>query len=224
MGVQPRGILSTVENLTRSLWEEQDRHRGDRLRLFAAVEELTGDTEVLYPGSFVDIAPSFVFDSVTYVDNDRRATRFFADRAGVDEIIARHRRRRTRADFRFLSEDYRTDLDVADESIGLLVSLYAGFVSEHCTRYLRPGGWLLVNSSHGDAAMASISGEYRLSAVVNSRSGSYTITHNDLDSYLIPKRPTSITADLLHKTGRGIAYTKSPFAYVFMRTNGGPDR
>lgn len=208
-----------MEDLTRRLWDEQDRHRGDRLRLFTAVEAAVGNTEVLYPGSFVDIAPSFVFDAVTYVDSDARAERFFADIAGMHEIITRHRDDRARPAMRFLPADYRTDLDVVDGSVGLLVSLYAGFVSEHCTRYLRPGGWLLVNSSHGDAAMASIDPRYRLAAVVHSRSGDYTVSDRDLDGYLIPKRPTEVTEDMLRRTGRGVAYTRSPFAYLFRLTD-----
>jgi len=207
-----------MKDLTRRLWEQQGRHPGDRLRLFTAVGEFIGDTPVLYPGSFVDVAASFVFDSVIYVDNDRQATRFFTDRTGVDEIIERHRRPPITASWRFIGADYRTDLDVADESVGALFSLYAGFVSEHCTRYLRPGGWLLVNPSHGDAATASISPDYRLGAVVNARSGKYKIAQGDLESYLIPKRPTTITAELLYETGRGIAYTRSPFAYLFQCT------
>ena len=97
----------------------------------------------------------------------------------------------------------------------LLVSLYAGFVSEYCTRFLQPGGWLLANSSHGDAAMASIDPRYRLGAVVDAGSGTYTVSDRDLDSYLIPKRPTEITPQFLHQTGRGIAYTRSPSAYLF---------
>jgi hypothetical protein len=206
-----------MKDTTRRLWEQQDRHQGDRLRLFAAVAEFVGDTPVLYPGSFVDIAASFAFDNVTYVDSDRQAAHFFADEAGVDEIIRRHRLRPTRPTWRFIGVDYRTELDIAGRSFGLLVSLYAGFVYEHCTRYLRSEGWLLVNPSHGDAAMASVSPEYSLGAVVNARSGRYTITERDLDSYLIPKRPTSITPDLLHQSGRGIAYTRSPFAYLFQR-------
>ena len=212
-----------MKETTRCLWEQQDRHPGDRLRLFGAVAEFTGDTPVLYPGSFVDVAASFVFDNVTYVDSDRQAARFFADRAGVDEIIAHHRARSTSATWRFISADYRARLDVADRSAGLLVSLYAGFVSEHCARYLRPGGWLLVNPSHGDVAMASISPDYSLAAVVNATSGRYTIDERDLDSYLIPKRPTTTTPDVLHQSGRGIAYTRSPFAYLFRRRAIDPD-
>jgi len=204
-----------MEALTRLLWDEQNRHPGDRLRLFSAVGDWVGSTSVLYPGSFVDVAASFAFDSVTYVDVDPRAARFFADTAGVDAIISRHRREATKAAWSFVSSDYRTELSVADQSVGLLVSLYAGFVSEYCTRYLHPGGWLLVNPSHGDVAMASIDPRYHLAAVVNARSGDYKVTDRGLDSYLIPKRPIDVTPELLHERGRGIAYTKSPFAYLF---------
>lgn len=212
-----------MKDTTRRLWEQQDRHPGDRSRLFGAVAEFIGDTPVMYPGSFVDVAASFVFDNVTYVDSDRQAARFFADAAGVDEIIDHHRHRPIAATWRFVGADYRTEIEMTDRSVGLLVSLYAGFVSEHCTRYLRSGGWLLVNSSHGDVAMASISPEYSLAAVVNSRSGTYTITERDLDNYLIPKRSTTITPEVLHQSGRGIAYTRSPFAYLFRRRSTDPD-
>jgi len=208
-----------MKDTTRRLWEQQDRHPSDRLRLFGAVGDFIGDTSVLYPGSFVDVAASFAFNDVTYVDSDRQAARFFADEAGVDEIIDH---RRLRPTWRFINADYRTELDVADRSVGILVSIYAGFVSEHCTRYLRPEGWLLVNPSHGDVAMASINPEYSLAAVVSARSGKYTITERHLDSYLIPKRSTTITPDLLHESGRGIAYTRSPFAFLFQRRMADP--
>jgi len=38
---------------------------------------------------------------------------------------------------------------------------------------------------------------------------------NDLDEYLVPRRDVEVTVALLHETGRGVAYTKSPFAYLF---------
>ena len=101
----------------------------------------------------------------------------------------------------------------------MLVSLYAGFVSEACIEYLRIGGTLLVNSSHGDAAMASIDPRYELSGVVTPRSDDYRVQGGKLDAYLIPKKAVSITRQSLHVTGRGIPYTKSPFAYLFTRTN-----
>ena len=201
------------------LWAKQNRHDGDRQRLFAAVDDAVDVRRVLYPGSFVDVAASFVFPSVTYVDIDRRAPRFFDDVGGVNEIIAAHRPNSWSPTVAFIHADYGDTLDLPDEDFDLLVSLYAGFVSEHCTRYLRVGGTLLVNPSHGDAAMASIDDRYRLSGVVHHRDGRYSIAEHDLDTYLVPKKPVELTAELLHRTRRGIAYTTSPFAYLFERTS-----
>lgn len=203
---------------TFELWARQDQHEGDRWRLFRAVAEAIEARSILYPGSFVDVAPSFVFPSVTYVDSDRRAAAFFADREGVLEIIARHAGAPEHPEVRFIHADYTSDLGLPEGGFDLLVSLYAGFVSEHCTRYLRVGGALLVNPSHGDAAMASIDARYELEGVVLSRAGRYRVSRASLDSYLLPKKSgVEVTRDLLHRTGRGIPYTKSPFAYLFRR-------
>lgn len=202
---------------TAELWAKQDQHDGDRWRLFSAIAGAVAAKTVLYPGCYVDIAPSFVFGSVTYLDSDRRAAAFFADTGGVVEIIAAHNGP-SEPDIRFIHGDYTSHLDLPDEGFDLLVSLYAGFISEHCTDHLRVGGTLLVNPSHGDAAMASIDRRYELSGVVISRSGDYRVITTNLDDYLIPKNPQAITADSLHASSRGVGYTKSPFAYLFHRT------
>lgn len=207
-----------MNEFTHRLWAKQDQHRGDRQRLFATLNEVFEVSTVLYPGSFVDIATSFVFEDVTYIDTDRRAAQFFADTKGVDEIITQHRTADTGTNWRFISADYTADLELPSDHYDLLVSLYAGFVSENCTRHLRPGGLLLANPSHGDAAMASINPDYQLVAVVTTQSGNYAIRRDNLDSYMRPKRPTVITAETLHQTGRGIGYTKPAFAYVFQRS------
>lgn len=202
---------------TRKLWETQDRAVGDRRPLFAAVAQGLDVSTVLYPGSYVDLAPSFVFPSVTYVDVDRRANQFFSDEEGVRALLAERGADPGRHTFRFLHADYQEPLALEERSFDLVVSLYAGFVSEHCTRYLRPGGHLLVNASHGDAAMASIDDRYRLAGVVRSRDGRYRLDGSGLERYLVPKRDVEITRESLHRSGRGVAYTTSPFAYLFER-------
>ena len=68
-----------MQERTRRLWEKQDQHRGDRHRLFTAVAAAIDVESVLYPGSYVDLAPSFVWPQVTYVDIDKRAEQFFED-------------------------------------------------------------------------------------------------------------------------------------------------
>lgn len=190
---------------------------GDRRPLFAAVAVAVEAVDVLYPGSYVDLTPSFIWPAVTYVDMDRRAGQFFADVDGIDELLEAHGADADLHEVHFLHADYEEPLNLDTGSFDLLISLYAGFVSEHCTRYLRRGGFLLVNSSHGDAAMASIDPAYRLSAVVTHRSGRYRLSSTDIDSYLVPKRDIDVTKELLHDTGRGVAYTKTPFAYLFQR-------
>ena len=196
-------------------WSLQNRHEGDRVNLFTAVAQAIDAGRVLYPGSFVDVAASAVFASVLYVDMDRRAKSFFDDEPGVREIIGSLGGDEGN-DFSFVSADYR-ELDLAPESFDLLISLYAGFISEHCTGFLRIGGHLLANPSHGDAAMASIDPSYELVGVLVSRSGPYSVRTNQLDQYMVPKRPVDISPEMLHERGRGIAYTKPAFAYLFRR-------
>lgn len=207
-----------MKPMTEKLWAKQNQHDGDRLRLFATVAGHVEASRVLYPGSFVDVAASFVFPAVSYVDVDRRAAKFFADREGVDEIIAANQTTVGTRLVEFVSGDYSDDLGLADESFDLLISLYAGFISEHCTRHLRVGGHLLVNPSHGDAAMASLDERYRLGAAITSGGAhGYRVDARDLDTYLVPKKPQPITVERLHDLGRGIGYTRSPFAYLFER-------
>ena len=205
-----------MKRTTAALWAKQNAHEGDRLRLFSAIAASVEAAAVLYPGSYVDVAPSFVFDSVTYADNDERAQRFFDDADGVADIIAEHSGT-SAPEVAFLHADYTDDLGLPDESFDLLVSLYAGFVSEHCTQHLRIGATLLVNPSHGDAAMASIDPRYELAGVVVAGDGDYVVSTSDLDEYLVPKKPQQVTIDSLHTSGRGVGYTREPFAYLFTR-------
>jgi hypothetical protein len=208
-----------VRERTRKLWAQQDRHPGDRRRLFRAVATAIDTASVLYPGSYVDIAPSFVFPSVTYVDSDARAAEFFADERGVLEVIASHAGAPADPEVAFLHADYRSDLRLPEASFDLLVSLYAGFISEHCARYLRIGGTLLANPSHGDVAMASIDPRFRLAGVILARAGDYRVATSNLDDYLVQKSPMALSPSLLHERGRGVAYTKSAFAYLFERVS-----
>lgn len=204
-----------MKERTRRLWDGFHQHPGDRHRLFTAVADAFDVSTALYPGCYVDITPSFAIDSVTYLDVDRRAVQFFADTEGVDEIISSNRDDGEAARWSFLQADYTSRLALPERHYDLLISLYAGFVSEHCTGHLRPGGLLLVNPSHGDTAMAGLDPRYRLVAAVTSRGGQYAVRQDDLDTYLVPKRDTVATRESLHATNRGIAYTRPAFAYVF---------
>lgn len=205
-------------------FDAYDTHPGDRTLLFETLASAVGHVPVLYPGSYVDIAPSVFFDDVTYVDIDRRARRFFAEAEQVRRLIDQKRStlgrgRLPAGGVRFHHADYRESLPLEDGSVGLLLSLYAGFISETCGRYLAPGGRLLANDSHGDASMASLDPRFVLSAVVIRSSSGYRVRSDDPDSYMIPRRGQAPTAQELRRTNRGVAFTRRAFAYLFRRAD-----
>jgi len=203
---------------THALWEKQDRHTGDRWRLFQAVSAVFKAQSVLYPGSYVDLAASFVYPSVTYVDMDKRANAFFADTDAIDQILMEHGVEPEERDVRFIHSDY-CSLDLPVQGFDLLISLYAGFISEPCTGFLRIGGYLLVSPGHGDAAIASVDKRYEFVGAVLSHDGDYRVQTADLGRYLIPGKQLLVTPELIHQLSRGIAYTNPAFAYVFKRTH-----
>ncbi|WP_062526401.1 hypothetical protein [Demequina rhizosphaerae] len=196
-------------------WASYRASIGDRSSLFGAVRDAWHPTSALYPGSYLDLSPSTAIPAVTYVDTDRRAARYFADTALVEAELRGRGDAGAAAEVVFLALDYTAPLPLAEAHFDMLVSLYAGPVWEHCRQYLAPGGRLLANASHGDASLAALDPSLRLVAAVHHRDGRYHLDTADLDRYLVPKKRADAVAERIRRAGRGIAYTKSAFAYVF---------
>jgi hypothetical protein len=186
----------------------------ERLGLFVLLKDRYGIESALYPGSYIHITPSFVFPITVYVDTDERAKRFFAD-PWVQRFVGKNRRYAEDPVVRFHPRDYTEDLPEEPGSFDLLISQWAGFVSTACRAYLKPGGLLLVNDSHGDASMASIDPDYRFVGAVTARGGRFQLIETDLKRYFVPKNNGEISPEYLIKSQRGIAYTKTAWAYIF---------
>ena len=121
------------------------------------------------------------------------------------------------ATYSYICADYNKDLLLNEGEFDLLVSQYSGFISRACKQYLKIGGILVVNNSHGDASMASISPDYEFIAVINKRSSNFTISTLNLEKYFIPKKEIEITEEFLEKHMRGVGYTKTATDYIFKR-------
>ncbi len=69
--------------------------------------------------------------------------------------------------------------------------------------------------------MASIDDRYILHGVIDLEArlgvGGARVRTDDLDTYLVPKRPVDITAEFLHASGKAVPYTRSAWAYLFQR-------
>jgi len=188
----------------------------ERLDLFQLLAERFDVKSALYPGSFVHVTPSFVFPKTTYVDTDKRTKQFFQF-PEVFDFIAQNKVYPQRSEVTFHPADYRQALAEPDESYDLLISQYAGFISQHCKRYLKINGILLVNNSHGDASMASIDQDYEFIAVILRDKGMHRISQKVLSSYFIPKKPVEVTKEYLEQTQAGIGYQKTASSYLFRR-------
>ncbi len=196
-------------------WSQYRSSIGDRSSLFAALVGTWRVERALCVGSYVDLSPSTAIRAVTYVDTDARAARFFADAEAVEADLDGAKRAGAGEEVRFLQADYTQPLDVADRSMDLLISLFATPAWEHCRRYLRPGGLLLANSSHGEASLAALDPALRLVGVVQHRADRYRLATEGLEDHLVPKRPDAADAERIRASGRGVAYTRTAFAYVF---------
>ena len=119
----------------------------------------------------------------------------------------------------FIGLSYENPLEELHASFDLLISQYAGFISNACKKFLRIGGYLLVNNSHGDAGLAAIDEDYKLISTVQKSRGKYRLSTTSLEKYFIPKQDISVTKEMLLKTGKGVGYTKTAPLYVFQRVS-----
>jgi hypothetical protein len=188
----------------------------ERLELFTLLSERFSICSVLYPGSFTHLTPSFVFPVTSYVDSDRRAARFFTDPTLLD-FVRSQKTYPEAPEVRFHPQDYTQAFEEEPGSFDLLISQYAGFVSQACKRYLKPGGVLLANNSHGDAGMACLDPDYAFIAAVNRRGEKFSLVEKNLEAYFVPKKEIKITKAYLERTSKGVGYRKSAFSYLFRR-------
>ncbi|HPJ02071.1 MAG TPA: hypothetical protein PKU80_04465 [Candidatus Limiplasma sp.] len=183
--------------------------------LFALLATELGLRSALYPGSFVHISPSYVIPAVCYVDTDRKAKAFFRDIPALEAEIHQNASYTEPTAIRFYGQDYTKPIAEPEQAFDLLISQYAGIISQPCKRYLKPGKYLLSNNSHGDAGIAALDPDYTLLFALNRRDGKYGISQTPPQEYFIPKKPELNTAESILALGKGIAYTKTAPLYLF---------
>lgn len=204
-------------NAPLDLYRKYHLERDDeRLGLFRGLVERHGPLSALYPGSFVHVTPSFVVPTVVYVDADARGARFFSD-PQLLELVRRRREYGPEPTIRFHAQDYEKPLDEPEESFDLLVSQYAGFVSRAGKRFLRVGGHLVANNSHGDASMAALDPDFELVGVYTRRGERFSFSSRELDSRMMPKKGAPPSREELERTMRGPGFTRPAAGYVFRR-------
>jgi len=190
----------------------------ERLHLFEVLRDTYSLKSAIYPGSFVHITPAFVFPKTAFIDNDRRVEKFFND-AEVAAMVSKRKQYEQQPEIFASQQGYEDDLPLEDESYDLLISQYAGFVSQAGKLYLKIGGVLVANNSHSDAAMAHIDPDYELIAVASHTDDVWRISNKDLSEYFLPKKGAHPTKAEMQESMKGIGYTKTAVNYIFRRVS-----
>jgi len=202
-------------DLYRKYFSERDF---ERIELFLLINRSFEISRVLYPGSYVHISPSFIFQNVVYVDSDKKAIKFFKTDLPI-KLVEEKKAYKENPVIRFHPMDYFQDIPEKKESFDLLISQYAGFVSQACKNYLRTGGILLANNSHGDASMASLDGDFDPAGVITGSPQQPKLIVENLEDFFTPKREVDLTREMIEKRKRGIAYKKRAQNFVFRRVS-----
>lgn len=188
----------------------------EQVDLFRLLRDQFDISSAIYPGSYIQVSPSFVFPRVVYIDADKKAVKYFQSGALLALIDQRKDYPQEPA-VMFHGQDYRELIEGYRGQFDLMISQYAGFISDACKPYLRQGGYLLVNNSHADAGMAAVDRDYRLIAAIHKTGGKYRLSCASLDQYFIPKKDILVTKELLRQRGKGLGYTRTAPLYLFQR-------
>lgn len=186
-----------------------------RLNLFEKLKSNYNLNKVLYLGSYIHITPSLVFPEVVYVDSYKK-TKKLLEEPTVPKFIEKNKLYPENSKFKYIQEDYTKPLCIKND-FDLLISQYAGFVSQAGKQYLKTGGILIANNSHGDASMANLDSNYQLIAVANHTNDTWRINSKNLDTYFIPKSGVPDNRDQLQKQMKRFSYTHSASNYIFKK-------
>ena len=192
-------------------------HNGDRRDIFKVITEEFDIKKALYPGSYIHIAPSFYIQEVVYIDSFKKTQKFFDDNNFL-KIIEKYKKYNETPIIRFYLSDYNKRVDEEFKSFDLLISLYGGFISEFCLKYLKSGGFFMANNSHGDAGMASLDNRLKFIGIIYYSNKQYRYTSRNLEKYFIPKKKNLVvTKEYIKEINKGISYTKTASVYVFQK-------
>lgn len=200
-----------------NMYHEYVNKAGDRYDIFVALSKHYSIKKALYPGSYIHITPSLVIPKVIYVDNFKKAIKFFQNEQEIMGFVEANKTYHEPSKIRFIPKDYWNEMAIPHGYVDLLISQYAGFVSTACKKYLKKGGILLANDSHGDATMAYHDDEFAFMGILKYQKGHYSIESRKLEDYFQQRGGKPIDMDKVKKTMKGPKYLKQSDYYMFTK-------
>ncbi len=185
---------------------------GDRSSLYKAVAKEYSIRTALYPGSHIDISPSFVIPEVTYVDVFKGTISFFKHLDTIIEYITINKEYADACKIVFKGQDYTQPFTI--DQVDLIISQYAGFVGQGTKQYLKTGGILLCNDSHGDATMARFDDDFDFIGVIDEQN---VILSTCLDKYFTLPKGRDVDQEAVKTNMKGLKYILRSENYLFRK-------
>merc|ERR1711974_44857 len=183
--------------------------------MFRALKKQIKISTVLYPGSFRHLTPSFFFPTVHYVDFDPKVGEIFSDAKAVAFVEA-NKEYEEPLKMIFHCEDYSSLDTKSVETPELLISLNAGIISKPCGKFLKPGGYFLVNDGHSDARTTFLDGSFKLVGVYDESSQTFLTEEKLLQEYFHTK-----TGRVTHEmVAESLSKPASKLSYRFKKESG----
>jgi hypothetical protein len=189
----------------------------DRAGLFELIKAKYGCGTVLYPGCSVHITPSFYFQHVVYVDINETAKEFFQDNQNVLSIVNSNKKYRQSAYIQFIHGDYTKKLPLRENNYDLLLSIYAGGITEFCKKYVKPGGIIVSNNHQNDARQALKDSSVRFEALIRRKGKKYIIENDTGEKMLKILQEYSMPTENMKNSSSGMKYVDNEYYFVFRK-------
>lgn len=199
------------ENNIEEYFEYRDKI-GDRTELYRMIAKKYSVATALYPGSHIDIAPSLVIPKVRYADNFRGAIKFFTNIDKIKKYIDENKEYEKACDIAFVGQDYTRELNIAP--VDLIISQYGGFVGQATKNYLKTGGILLCNDSHGDATLAEFDQDFEFIGVVGKH---HPVIDTKLNDYFVLPKNKEVDLTKVKEKMKGPTYALTAENYIFRK-------
>ena len=98
--------------------------------------------------------------------------------------------------------DYETFEQESSGSFDLLISLNAGFISQRCSHFLKPGGLLLVNNGHYDANRAYVDPAYEFVTALEDGAPSWESLPDNPLPYFSTRRGEVLTLAMVERDAK----------------------
>ncbi|MCX7745836.1 MAG: class I SAM-dependent methyltransferase [Clostridia bacterium] len=189
----------------------------ERLGLFEEVKNRYDCNTVIYPGCSIHVTPSFYFQHVVYIDISEVAKEFFRNTQSILNFLNSNKKYKQLPFIQFLDNDYTRLLPIRENNYDLLIALYAGGIVQSCKKYIKPGGIILTDNHHNDAAEVLTDPSIALDALIRRKGKDYVLEKSINENIIKTLKENRLPTKNMKNSGKGLEYVDNEYYFVLKK-------